>query len=207
MKKRIQLGRFKQEIGIKVGDIMTRDLVKVAPETTVKECVEKIFKFKTGSIIVSEKDKMLGIVTKRDLLSAILKSKDPGKIKVKEIMTRKVRTIRPDTDLYKALILMKKTKIKKFPVIENNKVIGFLTMKDVVKFEPQLLEQIAEAIYVREESAKLKRLDRYRKHRILHGIEPGGHIEGPCEECGNHGWLEEIEGRLICSACKDNEGH
>lgn len=207
MKQRIQLTRFKQEIGLKVGDIMTRNVVRVSPDTNVKACIDKMFKLKTGSIVVTEGEKLRGIVTKRDLLSAILKTKDPGAVKVKDIMTMRVKTITPDIDLYKALILMKKTKIKKFPVVEGSRVIGFLTTKDIIKIEPQLFEHIAEAFHIKEESEKLRRLDKWREHRVLHGIEPRGSVEGPCEECGNYGWLDENEGRLICVECRDVYGY
>ncbi|MBU2496795.1 MAG: CBS domain-containing protein [Nanoarchaeota archaeon] len=203
MKKRIQLTKFKQETGIKVGDMMTRNVIKVSPETTVKECVKKLFGVKASNFVVEDKGKLVGIITKRDLLLSIIRSKNPGNVKVKEVMTRKVRTIKPDIDLYQASILMKKTKIKKLPVMENNKIIGFLTMKDIVRFEPQLFEHIAEAVHIREESEKLKRLDKYKgqRDRGLHGTE------GHCEECGNFGVLEEIDGRLICVVCKDNLGY
>ena len=202
MKKRIQLTKFKQETGIKVGDMMTRNVIKVSPETTVKECVKKLFSMKASNFVVEKKDKLVGIITKRDLLWSIARSKNPGDVKVKEIMTKKVRTIKPEVDLYKASILMKKTKIKKLPVVENNKVIGFLTMKDIVRFEPQLFEHIAEAMRIREESEKLKRLYKYKETgKSLH------RREGHCEECGNFGFLEEIDGRFICLVCKDNLGY
>ncbi len=208
MKRRIQLTKFKQETGIKVGDMMTRKLILINPETSVKECVKKMLDNKIGTVLVTNKDKkLLGLITKLDILRLIPKGKDLSKVKAGDIMIRNVKTIRPDIDLYQAIILMRKTKKKKMPVIENDKVIGMLNAKDIVRFEPQLFEHIAEAMTIREETEKLRRLAKYREHRVLHGIEPRGHIEGPCEECGNFDLLEEVDGRLLCSACRDKLGY
>ncbi len=207
MKQRIQLTRFRQETGIKIGDIMTRKLVMASPDTPVSVCVKKMLDNKIGTVLITEKDRLLGIITKLDILRLIPKKLDLTKVKAKDIMVKKVKTIRPDIDLYQAIILMRKTKIKKMPVVvEGNKVIGMLNAKDIVKFEPQLFEHIAEAIYIKEESEKLRRLDKWRDHRVMHGLEPRGSVEGPCEECGNYGWLEDMEGRLLCVECKDVYG-
>ncbi|OYT41886.1 hypothetical protein B6U80_00530 [Candidatus Pacearchaeota archaeon ex4484_26] len=64
MKRRIQLTKFKQETGIKVGDMMTRKLILVNPETSVKECVKKMLDNKIGTVLVTNKDKkLLGLIT------------------------------------------------------------------------------------------------------------------------------------------------
>ncbi|HIH17923.1 MAG: hypothetical protein QT01_C0005G0017 [archaeon GW2011_AR6] len=208
MKQRIQLTKFRQEVGLKVGDMMTRKLILANPDTSIESCVKKMLDNKVGTVLVTEKDRLIGIITKLDILRLIPRKLDLSKVKARDIMIRKVKTIRPDVDLYQAIILMRKTKIKKMPVVaEGNKVIGMLHAKDIVKFEPQLFEHIAEAVHIKEESEKLRRLDKWREHRALHGIEPRGSVEGPCEECGNYGMLEENEGRLICPACRDVYGY
>ena len=206
MKKRIQLTKFRQETGIKVGDIMTRKLILARPDTPVDVCVKKMLDNKIGSVLVTNDQKLLGLIAKIDILRLIPQCKDFSKVKAKDIMKRKVRTIRPDLDIYQAITFMKKTKIKKLPVMDGSKVIGILNAKDIVKIEPQLFEHIAESLYIKEESEKLRRLDKHREQRFMQGIEPKGNVEGPCEECGNYGWLEDIEGRLLCVECKDVYG-
>lgn len=203
MKRRIHLGRISRRTGIKVGDIMTRNLIMVNPETSIEECVQKMLDNKIGTVLVSNKGTLRGIITKMDIIKLIPRCKVFSKEKAKDAMITKVRTINPDADLYKAMILMQKTKFKKIPVVEGNKVVGMLNAKDIMKLQPQLIEHMIEALQIREESEKLRRLDKYRSVRISSGIEPRGTIEGPCEECGNYGLLDEYEGRLLCSECKD----
>lgn len=206
MKRRIQLTKFRQQTGIKVGDIMTRQLVVANPDSSVKECVKNSLKTKADTILVTKDGHLIGLVRRREVLNLMIQDKDPSKVKIIEIMKRNIKTITPDKDLYEATSIMKKNKVKRLPVVEDGKVIGILTLDDIIKFEPKLIEQIMEAFHIREETEKLRRLSKHRDHRILHGIEPKGNVEGPCEECGNYGWLEETEGRLICVECKDVYG-
>ena len=105
MKQRIQLTRFKQEIGLKVGDMMTRKLILANPDTSVDSCVKKMLENKVGTVLVTDKDKLMGIISKLDILRLIPRKLDLSKVKAKEIMTRNVRTIKPEVDLYQAIIL------------------------------------------------------------------------------------------------------
>lgn len=121
--------------------------------------------------------------------------KDPEKVKVREVMIKKTKTVSPSLDIYEAIIRMKRDKIKKLPVIYNNKVQGILTLNDILRIEPQLFDYVADIVYIREQAAKLK----YRRTKSI--TETG--VEGPCEKCGNYDSLAENDGRLICSECVD----
>ncbi len=190
--------------GIKVSDIMTRKLVAVKPDASLKECVKKMFDEGTGSIVVVEKDSLLGFITKRDILKWVLEEKefkDFSKIKAEDAMMCKAKTISPDKDLYEALALMKRTKIKKMPVVRGDEVVGLLTMKDILKVEPQLFDFIAESLHVKEESEKLRRREEARTKK--EDVEGEG-VEGPCEGCGNFDILQDVDGKLVCGSCRDH---
>lgn len=174
---------------ILVSDAMTINPVVVSPDLTIKECANLMKKNNIGSLIVKEDHNLLGIITEEDLVyEVIAKNLDVEKIRVKTIMVKKVITIDPSQDIYDALVKMNKFNIRQLPVTKGNRLLGLLTLKDILKIEPQLFELIAAKYQLRESERKPLR-DKY--------------VEGECESCGNYSQLYEIEGTLICEECKD----
>ena len=147
------------EMGIKVGDLMTRNFVHVSPETNLKECARTMVKKRVGSIIIMEDQKLKGILTEKDIIWAIVKKskEDLKSILAKDLMKRKVITIKPGDDITNAMQRFKKKKIRRLPVVENGKLIGMLTLKDVLKIDPGLFQMIAETMKIKEETCKLNR--------------------------------------------------
>lgn len=170
---------------------MTRSFIYVTPNTTLKECAETLVKKRVGSLIVKEGDTLKGILTEKDIIWAIVKKsvKDLSKIHAKDLAKTKVITIKPSADMIEALNKMKKEKVRRLPVVENGKVIGMLTMNDILKMDPGLFEMIAETVIVKEETEKLKK-----------GIK-AKRKEGVCEECGEPGTLYDSDGEWVCSSC------
>jgi len=191
------------KIGIKVGDIMTRTFVSVTPNVTVSQCSKEMLSKKVGSLIVKEGQKLLGILTEGDIIKAIGKRKNLTKIKAKEVMTKKVDTIGPNEDMYSALKKMKNKKIRWLPVTIKGRVIGLLTVKDIIVLEPKLFDIVAEFTPIKEESKKLK-IIQARKNKKAAQMGEVWVREGACQECGAYGVLYQHEGSLICEDCKDN---
>lgn len=179
------------EIGVKVGDLMTRNFVYVTPSTSLKECAETLVKKRVGSLIVKEGDTLKGILTEKDIIWAVVKKsvKDLSKFSAKDLAKRKVITIKPGVDIVYALDRMKKEKVRRLPVVENGKVIGMITMNDILKIDPGLFEIIVENVIVKEETGKLKQSIRARKK------------QGVCEECAETGTLYESDGEWMCISC------
>lgn len=172
---------------IKVGDVMTRNFISVKPETTVIDCAKTMIKNKVGSLILQENDKLAGLITEKDIIWALVKSKEKlSNIKAKDISLRKVPTIRPSATLEEALDKIQKTRLRWLPVVHNEKTIGMLTLKDILKFHPAFFEVIREDMTIREFDEKRKRIE----------------ISSICEECGNYGILEKTDGRLLCENCR-----
>ena len=153
--------------GIKTGDIMTRIFVSILPNTTVSQCSKEMLSKKVGSLIVKDGQKLLGILTEGDIIKAIAKRKDLTKIKAKEVMTKKVVTVSPNEDLYVALKKMKGKKIRWLPVVVKGRVIGLITIKDIIVLEPKLFDIVAEFTPIREEAKKIK-LIKARKNKNSH---------------------------------------
>ena len=114
---------------------------------------------------------------------------DPKKTKVSDIMAKELITIAPDSDIYEALIKMRDLNIRHLPVMDGSKMIGLLTLKDVLKIEPQLFDIMVEKFELREESRK-----------PIHHISPN---EGICESCGEYfEKLNKVDSSLLCDNCK-----
>lgn len=181
------------KIGVKVGDIMTRNFISAKPDISVLNAIKLMVKKRVGSVLLVEDDLLKGILTEKDIMWALSKKharEDLEKIKAKEICTRKITTIRPSADIYDAMKLMKKAKFKRLPVVIKKRIIGLLTLKDVLRIEPELFEIAQENYIIKEEPEKLKRKQAGESFK-----------EGICEECGNFDILYNIDGELMCESC------
>lgn len=189
------------EIGVKVGDIMTRDFIAVKPDTTIKECAKIMIKKRVGSLVMQENGKLKGLLTERNIIWAMTKLSlnELEKIKAKDLAKKKTETIKASADLYEALQKMRKSKYRWLPVVAGGNVIGFLTLKDILRVEPSLFEIVHShgAFQIKEERDKLK-----RKHNRKTG-EDVWLKEGICEECDNFDLLYESNGKLVCESCRE----
>ena len=190
------------KIGIKAGDVMTRTFVSVSPNTSAAECAKEMINKKVGSLIVSEKQKLVGILTEGDIIKAIAKMRNLTKIKAHEIMTKKVVSLSPSEDIYNALLKMKQKDRRWLPVTVKGHVIGMITVKDIVVIEPELYDMVAEFTPIKEEEKKLEMIELRKKKKAMEMGEVWVK-EGECQECEAYGVLYNKGGMLICEDCKD----
>jgi len=126
---------------LKVDDVMVEDVITVDSDATVMEAVELMNKHEIGCLIVTRKEKAVGIVTERDFLKRVLaESRDPKKTKVRQIMSKPLIFGEPDMDIEDAARLMFRKKIKKLPVVENGRLLGLVTLTDLARFQPQIMK-------------------------------------------------------------------
>ncbi|MGV8152308.1 MAG: cyclic nucleotide-binding/CBS domain-containing protein [Candidatus Nanoarchaeia archaeon] len=182
------------KIGVKVGDIMTREFISAKPEVSVLNAVKLMVKKRVGSLILIENDALKGMLTESDIMWALSKTskKDLSKIKAIDICTRKVITIRPSADISDAIRLMRKSRFRRLPVTIKNRVIGLVTVKDILRIQPDLFELAKEGYVIKEYSDKLKRKKDAEEFK-----------EGICEHCGKFDLVYMQDGRLICNDCKE----
>ncbi len=180
---------------ILVADVMTREPVVVSPDANLLDCAKKMVKKKVRSLMITDRKKLVGFISQRDILWALIKksNKDLVKIKAMDISPKKIITIKPDCTITEAIKKMKKSKAERLPVIHENKLVGIITIKDILNFNPEIYPEIEEFAKIREESEKLKRIKKAE-----------GGKEGICEECGHNGILFRVNGMLICESCKDS---
>jgi len=113
---------------------MVKVVVKVGSSTLVDNAVKVMNKNHIGCLIIEDNGETRGIVTQRDLLKKVLeKAKDPRKLFVSDIMTKKLVVGNPDMEIHEAARLMFKKKIKKLPIVENGKLVGLITLTNIAR--------------------------------------------------------------------------
>jgi CBS domain-containing protein/KaiC/GvpD/RAD55 family RecA-like ATPase len=142
-----------QFLSVKVGDLMTKKVVSIDVTMTASEVARLFLEHKIESFPVTEKGKLVGIVTGWDVLTKVVaKALNPGKVRVKEFMTRSPITCSPDYSVLQATKLMTKGGIKHIPVVKNDKVVGIFTTYDVTAY--RRLVQHADFSSYRQESGR-----------------------------------------------------
>jgi CBS domain-containing protein len=189
-----------QDIGyfmksILVADVMTREPVTISPETNLLECAKKMVAKKIGSLIIVNKKKLVGFLSQKDILWALIKKsfKDLEKIKAIDISPKKIAIISPNATIKEAIAKMNKFKFERLPVVHENELVGVITAKDILNFHPEVYPEIDEFAKIREDSEKLKRVNKNEKSK-----------DGVCEECGKEGILFRVNGMLLCESCRDS---
>jgi len=133
-------------MSLKVEDVMVEDVISVSEKATVKEAAELMNQHEIGCLVVVKDNKPVGIVTETDMVKrVILKPIDPEKTKVKKIMSRPLVVISPQMNLEEASKIMRKRKIKKLPVIKKERLVGLITMTDIVR-SPEVMKMMIRAI-------------------------------------------------------------
>ena len=138
---------------MKVGELMNRRVLKISPNITFSEVLQLMLRFHLNDItVVKDEGQLVGILTYSDLCRRFLPSerelmeneqyftnpeliedrfKDILNVQVKEIMTRDVKTVTPDTDATKAGGLMNAYHVKQLPVVQNDEVVGIISHTDI----------------------------------------------------------------------------
>ncbi|KYK21790.1 hypothetical protein AYK21_04540 [Thermoplasmatales archaeon SG8-52-2] len=129
-----------------VEEVMTRNVVTIDSNDTVYDACKTYSEIKVGSLVVMNRDMIVGIITERDIIErAILQKKNPTKTKIREIMSPHIKTIHALAPIEKAVQIMKENNIKKLPVILNNDIVGIITETDIsqtVEFFSEALEEL-----------------------------------------------------------------
>lgn len=118
-----------------VSDIMTQPAKTVRASATVAEAAELMALHDVGSLPARDEDKIVGIVTDRDVvLRCIAAGLDPGATLVRTIMTRSPVTVPPSTPVDDALWLFAHLRIRRLPIVEAGQVVGMLSADDVARY-------------------------------------------------------------------------
>lgn len=175
---------------VRVRDVMSSPVIESKEDETAQEIAKKMMRYRVGAVVVTdERGSPLGIVTKTDLVEKVIaRNLRPDEIKAREIMNTPLETIDPEARIEDALRKMNRLRISRLAVVYKNKLVGLISLKDILQVTPEILEIV-------------------REHMKIMGItlprNPEGYVEGYCDSCGE--WsdmLLNIEGQYLCEDCR-----
>ena len=131
-----------------VKDLMTKNVVTIDVNKTVVEAAALMSENDIGDLIVMDDNTPVGIVTERDLVRRVLAEGKSANSKVSEVMTRPLKVIDPEAPIKEAARRMVNKRIRRLPVIKNNKLVGIITAADFARHlsKKTLTDDILEAM-------------------------------------------------------------
>lgn len=177
-----------------VRDLMAVNVVTMPPDATVLAVAKSMNTMDIGSIIVSEGERPLGIITESDIVRRVTaEEKDPNTTMAREIMTSPLVHVRPETALTETMRIMARGGIRRVAVLKNESLVGIITSRDILRWSPELIDILVESL----------------KLQNSHG-EPSDDEDdfaetgAICDSCGEFSTeLDLIDGRYLCNACRD----
>ncbi len=141
---------------MKVKDVMTKNPVVIEVNRSAREAARLLKEKKVSSLLVLNGDReVVGILTERMLALAVAgEGKDPDKTKVGEIMSENLISIPPEMELSRAAILLEELEIRYLPVVEENRLVGILSISDIASVVRDLVDCILAELGARAKRRK-----------------------------------------------------
>jgi len=114
----------------KIRDIMTDDVECCTLLDNMFEVAVKMKELNVGVIPIVDQEKLIGMITDRDIVIRGVAEKHPGSTKVEDIMSKEMVTVSPETSSTEAAKLMAEHQVRRLPVVENGKLIGIVSLGD-----------------------------------------------------------------------------
>ena len=135
---------------MKVRDIMSSDVAALAPANTITEVAQQLRRLNVGSLPLVQNERLAGVITDRDIvLRVVADGLDPNQERAELHMSRDPVTIAPDATTEQASQIMARAQIRRLPVVENGRLVGYLALGDLALQDRdrrvgETLEQISE---------------------------------------------------------------
>ena len=148
---------------MKITEIMTKAAVTDRPDDSLEAAARKMWDQQTGSLLVTDGEDLVGIVTERDILRAV-GTAIPLDTPLSAVMTKDLITVDPGTSLREAARIMTEKWIRHLPVLEGGKLVGVVSQRDLAGVlagalnEPESLHRLIESSELVRE-LRLKRIE------------------------------------------------
>ena len=118
---------------MQVREVLTRDVERIPPETTLQEAAKKMKSKDLGAIPVYEGDRLIGMVTDRDIATrAVAEGRDTSRSTVRDVMSQGVVYVFEDQDIREAAQIMKEHQVRRLIVLDRDKrLVGIVSLGDL----------------------------------------------------------------------------
>jgi CBS domain-containing protein len=172
--------------GIRAIDIGGRRVITVKEGDSLMSAAKTMAKKRVGGIPVLSNDQLVGIITERDIINRVVaKGKDIQKLKVRDIMTSPIKVCaEKHDDLTHIAKKMVKHDVSRMPIVEDNKLLGFISNKDLARESPALINVLLEQLRVSDPGRS---------------FDPSSF--GECDSCGQPGQRDFKSNKFLCEFC------
>ncbi len=120
----------------------------LSPDRTVLEAAQLMQARNVGSVVITDQDRPIGILTDRDIVLRITaQKKDASSIPVRDVMSREPVVVSEDLGIWELIHLMKKHAVRRFPIVSGDgKLVGIITLDDLIKLMGEELSGLGQAI-------------------------------------------------------------
>jgi len=131
-----------------VKDLMTKNPITIDLNNTVFDAAKLMSEKMIGCLVVMDGEVPIGIVTERDFVRKVVAKNLPLDVQISEIMSKPLISIDPDSSIREAARLMSKNKIRRLPVVKENKLVGIIVVSDFARqlSKKTITEKILEAM-------------------------------------------------------------
>ncbi|NYT04944.1 MAG: CBS domain-containing protein [Methanomicrobiales archaeon] len=167
-------------------EVMRYKPTTVEYEATVARAAAIMCRDEVGSCIVLQNNLPRGIITEQDInCKVVAKDLKPGSVRVSEVMSTPLITIEAEKTVGDAAHMMVKHKVRRLPVVDGEKVVGIVTVRDLLTVATEINEIMSDLI-------EINRVDDM--------------IMGVCDACGNMSDdLRPVDGTMLCTNCREEE--
>lgn len=131
---------------VKVKDIMSTEVASVNSDDSIERAAQLMKQYDVGSIPVCSQEKIVGIVTDRDIaLRATARGQKSQQQTVRDIMSSNPVVGSPDMDVHDAARIMSEKQIRRLPIVDQNDLVGIVALGDI-SVEPDLQDNAEEAL-------------------------------------------------------------
>lgn len=172
-----------------VKDIMSKPVLTLDLNASVERAGKLMAKTRKDSLIITKNGKPVGILTDSDLIKKIVaKNIKPSTVKVKNLMSAPLISVSPEETVLEASRKMKRSNIKRLPVLSNGKLVGIISTTDIARTVPEMVDILEYKLHTKEFPAEIR-------EEITSGI---------CDNCDNFSVnLKNVNDQWLCEDCRE----
>ncbi len=176
-----------------VKDIMSKPVLKIEENKTVKDAAKKIQESRRGFLVVVKGNKPVGVLSDSDIIGRVVaENLKSSNVKVKDAMTKYFVSISSDEDILTAVRKMKKGNVHRLPVIDEGKIVGVISLTDIARTSPEMLDLLEYRLKMKETPPEITE----------------EHTAGICDSCDDYVEdVKRVNDKWLCEDCREDLAH